>query len=254
MARSRPGFRQSVTALRAAQKPPRGVSYYSRLVNRPLGRLAAAACHQVGLGPHQVTMVSSTLTVTAIVLLATQRPSLPLAVAVSVLLALGFVFDAADGQVARLTRRSSPFGEWHDHLADAVRQVSLHLAVAVAWFRFVDLPSDVWLLLPLGYAVIAVTLFSGTLLTDLLLRLAEASARGESHAGPALASPPVSAGGDRLRAVLLLPADSGVVALSFLAWGATDVFRWVYLAMAAATLVLTVALVIGWAARLRRVR
>ncbi|MFE3287575.1 CDP-alcohol phosphatidyltransferase, partial [Streptomyces sp. NPDC059233] len=43
--------------LRGAQKSAKGVSLYSRFVNRPAGRYLAAASYAVGLTPNQVTLV-----------------------------------------------------------------------------------------------------------------------------------------------------------------------------------------------------
>ncbi|HEX5568181.1 MAG TPA: CDP-alcohol phosphatidyltransferase, partial [Streptomyces sp.] len=47
-------FRCALGGLSAAQKPGRGVSLYSRYVNRPAGRLLAAAAHALGMSPGQV--------------------------------------------------------------------------------------------------------------------------------------------------------------------------------------------------------
>ena len=43
MTHEHPTYRESLQALRSAQKPPRGVSLYSIYVNRPVGRRIAAA-------------------------------------------------------------------------------------------------------------------------------------------------------------------------------------------------------------------
>src|SRR5215217_2074158 len=47
----------SFAALGEAQKGSRGVSLYSRYVNRPAGRVLAAAADVVGLTPNQVTRI-----------------------------------------------------------------------------------------------------------------------------------------------------------------------------------------------------
>ena len=49
-------YRQTLTRLRAAQKPAgRGAPAYSVYVNRPLGRRIAARAHLLGLRPNQIT-------------------------------------------------------------------------------------------------------------------------------------------------------------------------------------------------------
>src|SRR6476619_4589244 len=56
-----PGYRRNLEALKAAQKPSRGTAAYSRLVNRPAGRVVAAAAHTRGLSPDGATAISATM-------------------------------------------------------------------------------------------------------------------------------------------------------------------------------------------------
>lgn len=108
----------ALAALRAAQKPPHGTPAYSRFVNRPLGRRLAAQAVSLGLTPNAVSGLSALCSFAAIGLVVTVRPTIAVAVLVAALLALGYALDSADGQVARLTRLGSPFGEWLDHMID----------------------------------------------------------------------------------------------------------------------------------------
>lgn len=129
-------YREVLTRLGSAQKgAARSAPAYSRFVNRRLGRVLAAAAHRAGLSPNQVTAVSAVHTFTAIALLALLAPSGWLGVLVSVLLVLGYAWDSADGQVARLTATGSPAGEWLDHVVDSVKVVALPVAVAVGLLR-----------------------------------------------------------------------------------------------------------------------
>src|SRR4051794_25850684 len=97
--------------LRDAQKPAgRGAPAYSIYVNRPIGRYIAAAAYRIGATPNQVTAASALLTFTAILLLALVPPSAALGVGIAVLLAAGYAFDSADGQVARLRGGGSAAG------------------------------------------------------------------------------------------------------------------------------------------------
>ena len=136
--RSRPidRFRSNLAALRSAQKPSRGTAAYSRLVNRPAGRRVAAAAQLVGVTPNGATAASALLSGSGLVLLATQRPSAWLGLAVSVLLAAGYVLDSVDGQLARLRGGGSLSGEWLDHTVDCVKTCTpaprrAHLVVPV---------------------------------------------------------------------------------------------------------------------------
>ncbi|MGV9252248.1 CDP-alcohol phosphatidyltransferase family protein [Streptomyces sp. NPDC003697] len=219
--------------LRGAQKSAKGVSLYSRYVNRPAGRYLAAGAYRLGLTPNQVTLVSAAFTFAGIAAVALVRPSWPLAVAVYAALAAGFAFDSADGQLARLTGTGGPAGEWLDHVVDCAKMVALHTAVLIAFHRFFDLPGDGWLLIPLGFQFAAVVTFCGGLLTEQLKR-----GRGAGATPAAVPS--------RARAVALLPVDYGVFCLVFLALGAPPVFRVAYAVLAATHALFLVAFLAKW--------
>jgi phosphatidylglycerophosphate synthase len=235
------GFRWALGQLRTAQKSAKGVSYYSRWINRPLGRLLAAGAYRAGLTPNAVTGISALVTGCGIALIALVPPSWPLAAGVAALLVLGFALDSADGQLARLRRAGSPAGEWLDHVVDVAKMLTLHLALLVAFHRFYHLGgagpehgSAAWLALPLAYQVTAVVGFFGGILTEQLKR---------AHARPGRAAEAPSA----LRSLLLLPADYGLFCLLFLSYGAgREVFLGVYGTLLVANVVLTLALLVKW--------
>lgn len=227
----------AMTDLRTRQKSSKGVSYYSRLINRPLGRVLAAGFSLTPLTPNQVSLISAAITAAGVALLATAAPTVGVGVAVWALLALGFAVDSADGQLARLRGGGSAAGEWLDHVLDAAKMVAVHTAVLISWYRFTDLP-DAALLIPLAYQLIAVTMFAGGVLAELLQRH-----RAEGHA-PATPS--------RLRAVALLGADYGVFCAMFLLLGWSALFAAVYTAAAAVNALALAALAARWFLTLRR--
>ncbi|MDQ0793377.1 CDP-alcohol phosphatidyltransferase family protein [Streptomyces sp. B1I3] len=231
--------------LRGAQKSSKGVSLYSRYLNRPAGRLIAAGAYRVGLTPNQVTLVSAAFTFTAVAGVALAEPSWWLAAAVYAGLAVGFAFDSADGQLARLTGRGGPDGEWLDHVVDCAKMILVHTAVLISFHRFGGLSGDAWLLLPLGFLFVAVLTFCAGLLRE---QLGKAAAR-EAPA-PAGATAPVS----RVRAVALLPADYGVFCLVFLLLGAPAVFRAGYAVLAAVHALFLVAFLAKWFRELKALR
>ncbi|MPV36577.1 CDP-alcohol phosphatidyltransferase family protein [Georgenia subflava] len=206
-------FANSVRALRTAQKSNRGAPIYSRLVNRPVGRVFAALAHQVGLTPNQVTGVSAIFTFTAIVLVALVPPSPAAAATVALLLMIGYGLDAADGQLARLLGSGSPAGGWLDHVCDSAKTATIHLAVLVSMYRFADLPTDLLLLVPICYSIVDSVLFFGFILTDSLRR----------PSGPALAQAE-NARPSVLRSVLAAPTDYGILCLIFFAFAWPQVF------------------------------
>ncbi|WP_309238081.1 CDP-alcohol phosphatidyltransferase family protein [Streptomyces albidus (ex Kaewkla and Franco 2022)] len=229
-------FGVAVRELRGAQKTAKGVSLYSRHVNRPAGRVLAAAAHVAGLSPNQVTLISAGFSFAGIAALAVLKPSWPLAVAVYAALAVGFAFDSADGQLARLRKESSAAGEWLDHVVDCAKITALHAAVLISFQRFFELPSETWLLLPLGFQFAAVLIFFGGLLTAKLLPK-------PAKAGPGAPAP---APPSRLRAVALLPVDYGVFCAVFLLLGDEELFFAGYVFFFAAHVLLLGAFLVKW--------
>lgn len=226
-------FRSGLEALRSAQKPSRGTAAYSRHVNRPLGRVVAAWTNARGWTPNQATAVSATLSGTGIALLALVRPTWWLGIVVAVLLAAGYVMDSVDGQLARLRGGGSKSGEWLDHTVDCFKSLTLHLAVLISWYRFSDLPSDAFLLVPIGFTVVAGATYFGLILMPTLRPPGAASeSTGTEHP---------------LRRYLILPIDYGFVCWVFVLLGFEDVFRivWTFLFVAAAAM-LALALVKWW--------
>ncbi|WP_299038914.1 CDP-alcohol phosphatidyltransferase family protein [uncultured Pseudokineococcus sp.] len=235
----RAGYAETVRQLAAAQKSGRGAPAYSRYVNRRLGRYLAAAAHQVGATPDAVTAVSGLTTFVGIAVLALGSPSWGLGVAVCLLLVLGYALDAADGQLARLRGGGSTAGEWLDHMVDSAKISSLHLAVLLFLHRSGEV-ADHWLLVPMGFAVVAAVSFFAQILNEQLLR--GSGQQRASAAGPASA----------VVSLLKVPTDYGLLCLVFLLLGAPVVFLGVYgLMLAASTAYLALALV-RWHGQMRR--
>ncbi len=213
------GFSNAHQRLKQAQKSSRGAPAYSVYINRPLGRVFAAAAYRFGLTPNQVTSISAAFSAAGIVVLAVFPPGWVVALTVCLALVLGYAFDAADGQLARLQGGGSAVGEWLDHMIDAAKISSLHLAVLITAYRHFDLPSLAWLLVPMVFAVVSAVHFFGMILLDQLVRVH----RAESG----LAAPPKAAA-TPLRSLLKIPTDYGVLCLAFILLGAPTVFFVIY--------------------------
>lgn len=214
-------YYEAVRELASAQKSNRGAPIYSRLVNRPWGRLLAAAAYRLDMTPDQVTVVSALCTYAGIALVALAPPSVPLGLLVGFLLMLGYALDSADGQLARLRGGGTPAGEWLDHIADAIKLATIHGAVAISVFRFGgrthDLPDWV-LLIPLAFGAIQYVQFFTFILTDKMLRA------DDEHrlAAQDTSRPSV------LKSILAAPHDYGLLCLSFLLLGFPPVFLTLY--------------------------
>lgn len=223
---------QSYRELAVAQKGrARGAPAYSVYVNRPFGRLLASAAHALGWTPNQVSIVSAAFTFAGIGIIAAGPRSFVTGLVIWILLAVGYAWDSADGQVARLRGGGSLAGEWLDHIFDSAKLVSLHLAVAIGAFRTFVLEDKTWLLVPLGFAVVATVGFFGMILNDLLRARSGAPQAAESG------------GSSRWGSLLRLPVDYGVVCAVFVLWGWQEGFQVAYALLAlAATLHLAAAL------------
>ncbi|MFE9385577.1 CDP-alcohol phosphatidyltransferase family protein [Streptomyces sp. NPDC007025] len=230
-------FGTALRRLQGAQKTAKGVSLYSRYLNRPLGRVFAAAAYRAGLSPNQVTLLSAGCSFAGVVGVALVRPSWVLGAAVWAALFVGFALDSADGQLARLRGGGSPAGEWLDHVVDCAKITGLHSAVLISFYRFAEPPHAGWLLLPLGFQLVAVLIFFGGLLTDKL------RPRPDPRAA---APPPDAAPPSTLRAVALLPVDHGVFCAVFLLLGAPGLFRAGYAALFVCYALFLAAFAVKW--------
>ncbi|ACQ79255.1 CDP-alcohol phosphatidyltransferase [Beutenbergia cavernae DSM 12333] len=229
-------FGGAVRQLRDAQKSNRGAAGYSRWVNRPLGRVLAAAAFTLGLTPNAVTALSAVATFSGIAVIALVPPSVVAGIGAAALLVLGYALDSADGQLARLTRTGSVTGEWLDHVVDSVKIASIHLAVLISWARFVDLPDERFLLAPIAFAIEANVFFFTIILTEQMRR----AAGGPSSQVAAGGAAPVG------RSLLVLPTDYGLLCLVVALSGASMVFVGVYTALAALNWLYLGAALVRW--------
>jgi phosphatidylglycerophosphate synthase len=220
-----PSYAEVLGRLASAQKSNRGAAGYTRWINRPLGRRVAALAYLRGLVPNQLSMANATLTAAAFVLIATVRPSTTTSIATALVLLCGYIFDSADGQLARLSGGGSPAGEWLDHVLDAAKCTAVHCVVAIAWFRFYDLKHEALLLLPLAYCVVNSSFFFGIMLAEQLRRVARANARaGAGTQALVLDAPPASHAAPVLRSLIVLPNDYGVLCIVLAALFDSTVF------------------------------
>lgn len=253
---SRPTFRDSFHQLKQAQKARKGVPMYLLYVNRPAGRAVAAALRHSRFTPNHVTAAGAVLTYGALIWLAFGAGPAPASAAVGVLLALGYILDSADGQLARLQGTSSAFGEWLDHVLDNGRIAVMHIAAFCFLARTTSVDP---LLLAAGcglFLLASSTIFFGGALLDQLRRNARSrqpapSGGGGPPAGTAGAA--VGGAGNRqllLRSVITLPVDYGVTCLAFLLLPWPRLFLAAYLLLACAHVLMCLAFLPKWRSEL----
>jgi phosphatidylglycerophosphate synthase len=228
------GYAATVRRLAGAQKPPAfGSPAYSRFVNRRVGRYLAAAAYQLGLTPNQVTTVSALCSLAGIATIALAEPSWTVGVLVALALALGYAFDSADGQLARLRGGGSAAGEWLDHVVDCAKIAALHTAVLISLYRFFEVDPAV-LLLPLAYLLVDSVAFFAMTLNDQLKRV---------HGGERAAAPVKPS---NVRSVAVLPTDYGVLCWVFVLLGNETAFLLGYGALLAANVLYLLAALVKW--------
>jgi phosphatidylglycerophosphate synthase len=207
-------YREGMAGLGAAQKPGAGVPAYTRWVNRRLGRYAAAAGYALGWTPNMMTAASAAFSAVAIALLVAAPPGPTTGVAIAVLLAVGYLLDSADGQVARLQGSGSPAGEWLDHVVDAVRTPAIHVAVLIGFWA---MGQPAWVLaVTLAYCLVSVAQFMSQILAEQLAKSARITTEPPS--------------GNR-QSFILIPTDTGTFCWMFVLWGFPPIFIAAYTAM-----------------------
>lgn len=208
-------YEWALSSLGAAQKPAQGVPAYTRWVNRRGARYVAAAAYAYRLTPNQVTAISATWSVIGMLLLLFAPATWWTGILVAIFLAAGYLFDSADGQLARVSGVSSKTGEWVDHVVDAFRSPAIHVAVAIA--VMIHRPEYSWLaLVALAYCLVTSGQFLSQILAEAFVRTA---GRKQTR-------------GDDKRSWILLPTDPGVLCWSFIFWGFAPLFALVYAALA----------------------
>ena len=204
------------SALAAAQKPGAGVPAYMRWVNRGAARVVAAACAAFGWTPNFVSFISVCFSTVGLIVLVACDPAWWTGLIVGTALAVGFMFDSADGQVSRVTGASSKTGEWVDHVADAFRSPAIHFCTGAA--VMVYRPESWWLaVVALVYGWVTSGQFMSQILAEQFVR---AAGRKQTRGG-------------NLRSFVLLPTDPGVLCWSFAAWGFGVPFMVLYTFLAA---------------------
>lgn len=187
------------------------------------------------------TGISALHTFSAIALIALGPVTLWSGLLIAVLLVLGYAWDSADGQIARLRGGGSISGEWLDHFVDSIKHATLHLAVVVALLWHAGYSESAWLLVPMAYSAVTVVTFFGMLLNDLL------------KAAKGVASTHRRGGGTFGRSMMLVPTDFGVLCLIFVVWGWTSGFLVVYTALALANAAFLLLAAVKWFREIREI-
>jgi len=154
----------------------RGGGLFTETINQRIGSYLCVFAYQRGLAPTVLTLANLVIglgTSIAVVALATpmrqhEVPSAVVGLGALVLWQLAYSLDCADGQLARVTGRSSAAGARVDILSDVALQISLVAAVSAVAARYHHIP--VWL----------VAVFTGTWMVNLVTSVLAQTGAGQS--------------------------------------------------------------------------
>jgi phosphatidylglycerophosphate synthase len=131
---NRPAVPPTVAKCYSMAWQTRGGGYwYSRTVSDRLGTVVAAIGMRLGIHPTYLTLVNLVLGIggsVAILAGRSQGRIAPLLVAGVVLWQVAYIFDCADGQLARVTGKTSAYGASVDIFVDFAVQISVVVAVS----------------------------------------------------------------------------------------------------------------------------
>ncbi len=112
----------------ASRKGGRG-PLYARWINRPLAVPLTYLFWRLGATPNLVSLLGFFITHAGLLLLVVLEATFQTALTVYLLLVFGYIVDSCDGQLARVTGRTSALGEWLDHTADMVKVLTVNMAL-----------------------------------------------------------------------------------------------------------------------------
>ena len=128
-----------------------GGGLWLTLLCRVVAQRFAYLFYKLGLSPNMVTLLGVVVTLLGLgVIISVDNLNLFFNGLLVVVLLLGYVFDCADGQLARVTKKGSKFGEWLDHTLDSFTGSLVHLAAGYLMLREVGAEDQMFLWAYLG--------------------------------------------------------------------------------------------------------
>jgi len=124
--------------LRSLRKPIDG--FVSRHLNRPVSLAISGRLASSPVTPNQITAIVALVALSGAVLAALARPWWMLVLAAALFQAQS-ILDGCDGEIARLTYRSSRLGAWLDSICDDVTNYAFCFGLAAGQARTLDQPA-----------------------------------------------------------------------------------------------------------------
>jgi len=122
-------LKRLIDEYRSSLKPPETEEIVNQVINRPLAFLVAKGFQRLKRNPNFITLWSMVFGVSSGYFF--YRGSYEALIAAAFLLEMMIIFDCADGQLARMTGKSSKFGKTLDGLADLMTHISIFYGIAL---------------------------------------------------------------------------------------------------------------------------
>lgn len=221
-------FKENYKALKSSQKRGKSTPFYTRFINRNIGRVFAAFLAQWNISPNTITCVSGIFTFGGFLgFLLIPEIDIYTAILLVLSLVIGFGLDSADGLVSRLLSKQSMVGEWLDHTFDAIK-IPLGHGVAVLLilneFTISRYEQAIYLIILSS----ASALFLANILKGKIREVEAINTQIKQKKQP---QKEVGDGGKHImKSILTLPLDYGVFMALFLLTPLMNSFHYIYLA------------------------
>jgi len=126
------GIKNLIDEFKSSLKPPETEEVVNQLFNRPIAFLIAKGFYKLKRNPNFVTLWSMLFGVSSGYFF--YRADYNSLIIAAILLEMMVLFDCADGQLARITGKSSKFGKTLDGLADMITHISIFYGVAIGMY------------------------------------------------------------------------------------------------------------------------
>ncbi|KRW91446.1 CDP-alcohol phosphatidyltransferase [Alicyclobacillus tengchongensis] len=120
----------------------RPIDVWTNYIYYPLSIRLVYLIRNTRIKPNEITLFSMFLCLIGCVGFAVGLR--PYVVAGLVFVQVSYVFDCADGQLARYKQQFSPVGGWLDQVSDRIKEFAIYFSLAYGYTRFHDRDLTVW--------------------------------------------------------------------------------------------------------------
>lgn len=113
-------FFEDLREIKKGQKLPDGI--FGSFMTRPVSHIVAYFFYKIHFTPNMVTFISFLFCLTSCLSLLVLKKSSSLFITAAMIWWAGAILDAADGDLARYSKKASMFGAWFDSYLDRIKE------------------------------------------------------------------------------------------------------------------------------------